>query len=77
MRAVSLLLGGAAILALAAAVVGTGRWRDGMRMALDLLVAAGLVRLAVADTWEVIAGAGAVVVVRHLVAFGLLRGPGP
>lgn len=54
-----------------AAVTSARSLRVGVPVALDLLLAAGLLRLTVADTWALIGGAAAVVLVRKLVVVGL------
>lgn len=54
----------------------TRHLRTGVALLLDLLLAAGLLRLVAADTWPAIAVAAAVVAVRRLVAVGL-DGGGP
>lgn len=57
----------AAVMAVCLAAVAGGRWRDGLRMGLDLWVAAGLLRLAADVGGSAIAAAASVVAVRQLV----------
>lgn len=45
----------------------TRRWRPTMPVFLELLLAAGLLRLSAADDWNSIAAAGAIVVIRTVV----------
>ncbi|MEE6261408.1 hypothetical protein [Plantactinospora sonchi] len=67
----------AVALATAAVVLVTTRsWRTAIRVLLDLLIAAGLIRLSGAQTWTDLAGAAVVVALRQLVSASLL-GPGP
>jgi hypothetical protein len=67
----------AAALAMLAVLIGgsviatTRNVRAGMAAAVDLLLAAGLLQLAVADDWLSIAAAAAILVVRALLPFGL------
>ncbi len=51
----------------------TWRLRTGLGVLLDLLLAAGLLRLAAQPTWTGIATAAAIVAVRKLVGFGLAQ----
>lgn len=46
---------------------------EGLRILLDFLLAAGLLRLSSAEGWKVLAVAGLTVVVRQLVGRGLFR----
>ncbi|HLL52856.1 MAG TPA: hypothetical protein VK447_04870 [Myxococcaceae bacterium] len=53
-----------------------GEWRGGVRMALDLWLAAALLRLAQELTWNRIAAAAAVIVLREVLSRSLpLRRP--
>lgn len=56
------------------AVVSSASPRAGLGVFLDLVLAAGLLRLAVADTWGAIAVAAGVVAVRELAVTGSGRG---
>ncbi|NJP35162.1 hypothetical protein [Micromonospora thermarum] len=49
-----------------AALVGTGSGRAALRVLLDLLIAAGLLRLTVSQGWVDLAGAAAIVALRRL-----------
>jgi hypothetical protein len=70
-------------LALAGVVLVVAIWaaardlRTGLAVLLDLLLAAGLLRLGLLRTWQDLAGAAALVAVRRLVAFGLRQRPQP
>ncbi|MFY1682435.1 hypothetical protein ACN265_12935 [Micromonospora sp. WMMD730] len=55
----------------AVALLTTRSWRTALRVLLDLLVAAGLLRLAGGRSWSALATAAAVVVLRHLLSAGL------
>jgi hypothetical protein len=55
-------------------LVGTRRADLSLGVFLDLLVAAGLLRLAAASTWTAIIGAGAIVLIRQLVTRAFRRG---
>ena len=69
---------GLAFLAGFAALVSTGSWRAALRVLLDLLVAAGLLRLSLAGGWSALAVAAAVVALRHVLWAVLAAGaPGP
>ncbi|SCG44653.1 hypothetical protein [Micromonospora halophytica] len=60
-----------------AVVLVTARsWRTALRVLLDLLVAAGLLRLTVGQGWSALASAGAVILLRQLLWAGL-AGPTP
>lgn len=59
-----------------ATVIGPG-WRAGLGAALELWLAAGLLRLSADAEWATIAGAATIVAIRRLVAPTLLRGPAP
>lgn len=66
---------GAGVIAFAVAILVSRHWRDGLRMALDLWLAAGLLRLSGDFDWNVIAAAVAVIAIRQLVASRLRRSP--
>lgn len=70
----SLAIAGAALVAAAIALLTTGQWKLALGVLLDLLLAAGLVRLSADPDWEVIAVAAAVVVLRRLLGMGLRIG---
>jgi hypothetical protein len=70
--ATSTAVAGAAVLLGTLAVAFCASPRAGLHVFLDLLLAAGLLRLATADTWTAIATAAAVVAIRR-VAVGRLR----
>ncbi|MFY1622896.1 hypothetical protein ACN268_06795 [Micromonospora sp. WMMD735] len=55
----------------AVTLLTTRSWRTALRVLLDLLVAAGLLRLAGGRSWSALATAAAVVVLRHLLGAGL------
>lgn len=61
------LITGAALLIAVLTGITTRAWRPTIPVFLDLLLAAGLLRLGAADTWEAIATAGAIVMIRTLV----------
>ncbi|MGI5211671.1 hypothetical protein [Plantactinospora sp. CA-290183] len=56
----------------AVALLSTRSWRAALRVLLDLLTAAGLLRLAAAQTWTDLAAAAIVVALRQLVSTVLL-----
>lgn len=68
-----------AALAGLAVLLGTGSWRWAMRVLLDLLTAAGLLRLAGDQGWTDLAAAAAIVLLRRLLWAALTAGrpPGP
>ena len=68
-----------AALAGLAVLLGTGSWRWAMRVLLDLLTAAGLLRLAGNQGWTDLAAAAAIVLLRQLLWAALTAGrpPGP
>jgi len=68
MVALAVTASGVVVLALAVLVA---RWKDGLPAALELWVAAGLLRLAHAPEPKRLAAASAIIAVRHLVGFGL------
>ncbi|MBW3581007.1 MAG: hypothetical protein KY447_08205 [Actinobacteria bacterium] len=59
------------VVAVCLAAVAGGRRRDGLRMGLDLWVAAGLLRLGAEVGWNTVAAAASVVAVRQLAGYGL------
>ncbi|WP_422756193.1 hypothetical protein [Micromonospora sp. WMMD708] len=59
----------------AVALLTTRSWRTALRVLLDLLVAAGLLRLAGGRSWSALATAAAVVLLRHLLGAGLTAPP--
>lgn len=65
------LLVAAGILLMAAAVLVTRRITVGLPILLDLLLAAGLVRLSATSSWSAIASAALIVVIRKLAMFGI------
>ncbi|MFG3417429.1 hypothetical protein ACIBTZ_29220 [Micromonospora sp. NPDC049460] len=65
-----------ATLAGLAALVGTRSWRCALRVLLDLLTAAGLLRLAVDQGWAELAAAAAIVLLRRLL-WAALTGAAP
>ncbi|WBB80854.1 hypothetical protein O7606_05570 [Micromonospora sp. WMMD882] len=66
----------AALLCAAVALVTVRSWRTALRVLLDLLTAAGLLRLTDAQGWVDLAGAVAVVALRRLL-WAALRPPRP
>ena len=67
----ALAISAAGLVAFAAAVVGTGSFRAGLRLALDLWMAAGLLRLAEPADWQRLAAAAGLIIVRQLAGRGL------
>ncbi|MBQ1074292.1 hypothetical protein KBX06_14135 [Micromonospora sp. C31] len=67
----------AAALAGLAVLFGTGSWRSAMRVLLDLLTAAGLLRLAGGQGWPDLAAAAAIVLLRRLLWAALTAGGPP
>ncbi|WBB68973.1 hypothetical protein [Micromonospora sp. WMMD812] len=65
-----------ALLVGVAVLVTTGRGRLAVRVLLDLLIAAGLLRLAAHRGWTDLLGAGAIVALRQLIWASLARRPG-
>jgi hypothetical protein len=75
--AAALLVSTAALVAAATALAVTRRLRAALPVLLDLLTAAGLLRLAADPDWDSIVLAAAVVGLRHLIVLGVgLRVPG-
>lgn len=74
----ALLVTAAALVAAAVALAATGRPRAALPVLLDLLTAAGLIRLAADPEWRRLLTAAAVVLLRHVIATDLGRsGPPP
>ncbi|GAB3445585.1 hypothetical protein GCM10027517_26760 [Phycicoccus ginsengisoli] len=67
----SWLVASAGLVAGLAAVCVTRRLLPSLGVFLDLLLAAGLLRLATAGSWQAIAGAAAIVAIRKLAVLGL------
>ncbi|MCM0678863.1 hypothetical protein NCC78_29950 [Micromonospora phytophila] len=63
-----------ATLAGAAVLVGTRSWRSALRVLLDLLTAAGLLRLAVGQGWADLVAAAAIILLRRLLWAALTAG---
>lgn len=74
--AAALVITAAAVVAALMALALTRRPREALPVLLDLLTAAGLVRLAAESQWSRLLSAAAVVALRHLIVIGL-RLPGP
>ncbi|MDW5327591.1 hypothetical protein [Plantactinospora sp. KLBMP9567] len=72
MRGLGTLLTALALAVAAVTLLTTGSWRTALRVLLDLLVAASLVRLATLENWTDLAGAAIVVALRQLVSTALL-----
>ncbi|MEV6370893.1 hypothetical protein [Micromonospora musae] len=69
---------GLALLCAAVVLVGTGRALLAVRVLLDLLTAAGLLRLATGRSWTALAAAAIIIVLRQLVWASLnVAGPWP
>jgi hypothetical protein len=71
--AAALIVVAAAILAGALALGGTRSVRQALPVLLDLLTAAGLLRLSVTPTWSALAVTAVVVALRRLTTAGLRR----
>ncbi|MFF5174504.1 hypothetical protein ACFY3U_17975 [Micromonospora sp. NPDC000089] len=67
---------GLALLAAGTVLCTGGSWRMSVRVLLDLLVAAGLLRLATGRSWPALATAAAIVVLRQLL-WAALTATGP
>ena len=74
-RQAALLLTAAGLICLGLAAMLARSWRAGLRMALDLWMAAGLLRLGLHTHGTDLAGAAAIVAIRQLISLGL-RHPG-
>ena len=72
-RAVSLAVAAAGIFAGMVVALRTRSLREGIRVALDLWTAAGLLKLAADASWAAIAIAAIVVALRHLISANLLQ----
>jgi hypothetical protein len=72
---ISVALAVAGVLAGVAAFAATGVLRPALALTLDLLLAAGLLRLIVVETWIGIASVAAVVLIRKLAAAGIGTAP--
>ena len=70
----ALLVTAAALLAGLVALVTTRRPAAALPVFLDLLVAAGLLRLVGEPTWQALATAAAIITLRRLIGFGLRTG---
>lgn len=70
-------LGAAGVAAVLLAAAAHGRWRFGLGMAMDLWLAAGLLRLTGDITWTGIAAAAAIVVLRRALGPGLVGDGAP
>ncbi|MGY2066091.1 hypothetical protein [Blastococcus sp. SYSU DS0619] len=68
------LVAGAAVVSALVALAATRRPALALGILLDLLVAAGLLRLAGDPGWQAIATAAVVIALRHLVGYGLRLG---
>jgi len=67
----------AALVSGAIALLATRRPALALGVLLDLLVAAGLLRLVGDPSWQAVVTAAAVVALRHLISFGLRTGAPP
>ncbi|QBX55510.1 DUF1622 domain-containing protein [Nocardioides seonyuensis] len=67
----SWLLGVGAVVVVAVALAAIRELRPALALGLDFLLAAGLLRLASAETWTAIASAAGIVAVRKLVTWSL------
>jgi len=76
MRPLVTLLTAVALGSAALALLTTRSWRTAIRVLLDLLTAAGLIRLSVAQSGIDLASAAVIVALRQLVS-AVLLGPGP
>ncbi|MEU4569256.1 hypothetical protein [Micromonospora sp. NPDC023956] len=65
-------LGAAASVCAVTVLLTSGSWRTALRVLLDLLTAAGLLRLSGAPGWGALAGAAAVVALRRLLWVALV-----
>jgi hypothetical protein len=70
----ALLVTAAALAAGLVALLATRRPATALPVFLDLLVAAGLLRLAGEPSWQALASAAAILVLRRLIGFGLRTG---
>lgn len=74
LRTASLLLTAAALVCGGVALATTRRLSEALAVFLDVLTAAGLLRLAAAPTWRALATSAAIVALRHLGGAGLAAG---
>ncbi|MDG4790319.1 hypothetical protein O7626_31110 [Micromonospora sp. WMMD1102] len=72
MRGLGTLLTALALVVATVTLLTTRSWRTALRLLLELLVAAGLVRLATLENWTDLAGAAIVIALRQLVSAALL-----
>ncbi|MDH2415266.1 hypothetical protein [Nocardioides sp. CER19] len=73
LEAAATLLVAAALGTAALVLITTGSIRTALPVLLDLLAAAGVIRLASANTWAAVGSAALVVVIRKLTAAGLIH----
>jgi len=74
LAATSQAIGAGALLAGLVTLAGTRRPALALSVFLDLLVASGLLRLAGSPSWQTIATAASVILLRRLIGFGLRAG---
>ena len=67
----ALLMSAGSLVSAAVCLLGSRQPRQALFVLLDLLMAAGLLRLAIDPTYQRAAVAGSIVVLRHLIVFGL------
>ncbi|MFC6018521.1 hypothetical protein ACFP2T_20210 [Plantactinospora solaniradicis] len=72
MKPLGTLLTALALGSAAVTLLTTGSWRTAIRLLLDLLTAAGLIRLAAAQSWIDLASAAVIVALRQLISAVLL-----
>jgi len=63
------------VVAAAVALASSGSWRAAIGVLAELLTAAGLVRLSAEPSWNRLAAAALILVVRRLILSTLLRAP--
>nr|MDT0657748.1 hypothetical protein [Micromonospora sp. DSM 115978] len=68
---------GLALLVAAVTLVVAASWRTAVRVLLELLTAAGLLRLSGGPGWSAIAAAAAIIALRRLLAASLFAPPPP
>lgn len=66
-----------AVVTLALASLMQSRWRAGVEIALSLWLGASLIRLTGVRSWQNLAGAAAILLVRFMVSLALRRIPQP
>ena len=76
LQQLALLVTAAGLLLGALVALASRRPRDGLAVVLDFVLAAGLLRLALLDSWTAIASVTLVVVVRRLAVTGLRQAAG-